>query len=446
MDLEQHPTVLWYYEQETAGKLPYRPHLLHAEELHALCVEAGADDAGFVRFEHPALDLDRSDLQRAFPSATSVIALAFRLQRENLRSVLHSCADLEFRQALDRANRAARTVADRLLARDVGVLRIPAGFPFETDRWPGKMWPTSDKLIAEAAGLGKMGWNRCVLHPRFGSAVALATLLLDTPLDTYGSPLSFNPCIECKLCVSVCPVGAIAPDGRFDFLSCFTHNYRERLGGFQDWVEQVVSSGSVADYRKRVRDSETVSMWQNLSIGPQTRCDRCLAVCPAGEEAIGQYLPDVHAYHQRVVDPLKHKEEPVYVVPGSDAESYVYLHDTGKTIRRVSNGIRARSAASFLQALPLIFQRGQSEGLNATYHFTFTGEEEARATVVIQQKTIRVLEGHVGTPDIAVTADARTWVEFLAKERSLPMALGTRRIKVKGSPRLLQAFARCFPS
>ena len=87
-----------------------------------------------------------------------------------------------------------------------------------------------------------------------------------------------------KLCVSVCPVGAIHGDGTFDFVSCYSHNYRERLGGFQDWIENVAESKNRADYRKRINDSETISMWQNVSIGAQTRCDRCMAVCPAGEE------------------------------------------------------------------------------------------------------------------------------------------------------------------
>jgi transposase InsO family protein len=32
-----------------------------------------------------------------------------------------------------------------------------------------------------------------------------------------------------------------------------------------------------------------------------------------------------------------------------------------------------------LLGLNFVFQRGKSEGLNATYHFTFTGQEEVKA-------------------------------------------------------------------
>ncbi len=96
--------------------------------------------------------------------------------------------------------------------------------------------------------------------------------------------------------------------------------------------------------------------------------------------------------------------------------------------------------------MPRVFQRNQSEGLAATYHFTFTGQEPAEATVVIRDKSIRVEHGHVGSPDLRVTADTRAWLGFLRKERSLVWALLTRKIRLNGSPRLLLAFGKCFPS
>jgi hypothetical protein len=45
-----------------------------------------------------------------------------------------------------------------------------------------------------------------------------------------------------------------------------------------------------------------------------------------------------------------------------------------------------------------------------------------------------------------LTADARTWIRVLAKEASLAWALLRGKIRLRGSPRLLLAFARCFPS
>ena len=105
-----------------------------------------------------------------------------------------------------------------------------------------------------------------------------------------------------------------------------------------------------------------------------------------------------------------------------------------------------RTIAGFLSGMQHTFQREQSLGLNAVYHFKFTGREPRTATVVIREKTLQVHEGHQGTANLRLTADSETWLGFLAKERNLPWALLRRKIKIKGSPRLLIAFGKCFPS
>ncbi|MBM3298577.1 MAG: SCP2 sterol-binding domain-containing protein [Deltaproteobacteria bacterium] len=419
---------------------------LDAEWLKGLCKDSGAADAGLVEIDRPAISDQRGEILATLPSARTLLVLACRLHRENMRTVFHSLTSMEFRHGWDSANRTARSIVAELTARGVRALNIPAGFPFEVERWPGKMWLTSDKVLAEQAGLGRMGWNRLILHPKFGSTVVFGTILLDAESTRYDQPLEVNPCIRCKLCVSVCPVAAISADGHFDFMSCYTHNYRERLGGFADWIERIVASRSVGDYRQRVNDRETMSMWQNLSIGAQTRCDRCVGVCPAGEEVIDEYRKDRKGYTDSFVKRFRQMEEPVYVVPGSDAQAYVKTRFPHKIVRSVSNGIRPNSAKMFLEALPLMFQRNQSDGLNAVFHFTFTGSESCPGTVAIRNRAIEVTEGLVGRPDLSVTADSRTWISFLAKETNLLWALVTRKIRVKGSPRLMAAFAKCFPS
>ena len=93
-----------------------------------------------------------------------------------------------------------------------------------------------------------------------------------------------------------------------------------------------------------------------------------------------------------------------------------------------------------------MFQQGRSEGLDATYHFTFTGEEEAKGTVVIRNKTLQVSNGHLGKADLHMRADSRTWLRFLATEANLVLALLRGKVRLKGKLRLLPAFARCFPS
>lgn len=446
MKLEDHPTVKRYREQAEAISASKAPDTLDAEWLKQQVLEAGADDVGLVEINRPELGEYRADILEIFPQTQTLVSFVRRLNPENIRCISQAVRDLEFIRTQKEADGIARKITQVLAQKGVGALNYACGFPMDLDKWPGKMWPVSHKPIAVAAGLGHLGNNRNLLHPRFGNFILLDTVLVDRETSAYDSPLDYNPCIECKLCAAVCPVGAVGNDGNFQFSNCFTHNYRERLGGFADWVENIVTSKTVRDYRKKVADPETVSMWQSLSYGICNKSSYCMAACPAGDERIGLYLADRQAYMKQVVKPLQNNTENVFVIPGSDAEAHVAKRYPHKTIRRVGNGLRPNSAQNFLASLPVVFQRNQSEGLDVTYHFTFTGEESCEATVIIRNKTLDVKAGHVDTADLHVTADTRTWLDFLAKEKKLLWALASRKIRIKGSPKLMMAFAKCFPS
>lgn len=446
MSLNDHPAVKRYREL-AASRPPGGPaEKIDNGRIKTLAREAGADDAALVEVDGPDITDQRAGILEIFPRAKSLVSLVCRMNRENIRCPSRDVSDLEFLRTFEKINEVSRLLARSLEGEGVRALYFSSGFPMNMAKWPGKMWPISHKTIAVAGGLGKIGHHRLVIHPRFGSFVVLGTLLLDREATAYDHPLDYNPCLECRLCVAVCPVGAIAADGHFNFTACLTHNYRDRLGGFQDWVEQVVASRNVSQYRRRVGDPETASLWQSLSCGICNKSSYCLAVCPAGEEVLGPFLDDRQTYLNEVVRPFQYKVESVYVVPGSDARDYVAKRFPHKKTRLIGNGLRAGSARSFLESLPIIFQREQSEGLNATYHFTFTGDEDLTGTVVIRDRHIEVLPGHAGKADLSLTADSKTWVDFLAKEKSLLPALLQRKIRIKGSPSLMKRFARCFPS
>jgi ferredoxin-NADP reductase/ferredoxin len=356
-------------------------------------------------------------------------------------------ANLEFHRAGEVVNEISAAVVARLEARGIKAVNPSMGFPMEMYQvGGGALWVVSHKPIAVEAGLGHMGIHRNLIHPRFGNFVLLGTVLLGCEVSDYDRPLEYNPCLECKLCVAACPVGAIGPDGSFNFSSCFTHNYRDFLGGFGDWVEQVADSHDALDYRRHISDSETSSMWQSLSHGANYKSAYCMAVCPAGEDVIGPYLHNKQRHLNDVVRPLQERAEPVYVVPGSDAEAVARRKFKNKTVKAVSNGLRPRSIHGLISIMPYVFQPNQSRGLDATFHFTFTGAERREATITIRNRTLDIKDGLVGRADVHVTADAKTWLGFLAKERRLIGALITRKIRVRGSPKLLLAFGKCFPA
>jgi len=446
--MDEHPTERQFRQREAAGEEPARLEALDREWLRQVCLEAGADDLGFVAIGRPEIADQRDDILAAFPKTKSLVSFVVRMNRENIRTPARSIANLEFHHSTDEVNQVGRHIVAAL--EQAGVRAInggAAGFPMEADRWGAKMWIVSHKPVAVAAGLGHMGIHRNVIHPKFGNFITLGTVLLEAEVSAYSQPIDYNPCVECKLCVAACPTGAIGADGNFNFSACYTHNYREFMGGFNDWVEQIAASGSAHEYRKKVSSSETVSMWQSLSFGANYKAAYCMSVCPAGEEVIRPFLTNRKQFLEEVVKPLENKVETVYAVRDSDAEQYVARRFPHKKTKRVANGLQGQgSIRGFLRGLPFAFQRGRSEGLNATYHFTFTGPEELKATVVIRNKTLEVTEGHTGVADLRLKADSQTWLRFLRKEANLVWALLRRKIRIQGSPRLLLAFGRCFPS
>jgi epoxyqueuosine reductase QueG len=446
MEPSDHPAVKRHLAKMRSSSKAVSGKTLDTDMLKKMAAEAGADDAGLVSIDDPSLVDQRQDILSILPKCKSLLSIVCRLNRSNIRCIDRAVSDTEYIQTFHRVNEVSRRIAASLEKNGINALYPASGFPMDMSKWPGKMWPISHKTVAQAAGLGVMGLNRIVIHPRFGNFIVLGTVLLDCDVSATDRPLDYNPCINCKLCAAVCPVGAIGTDGYFSFANCMTHNYRDRLGGFQNWVENITASNSIKAYRRKVSDKETVSMWQSLSYGICNKSSYCMAVCPAGDDVIGRFLDDRKKYIAEVVTPLQQKEETIYVVPGSDAEAHVGRKFPHKKAEKVSNGLRPDTIVNFLGSLPVVFQRGIAAGMDTVYHFRFSGDEECESTITIRNNSLTIQNTLEGVPDIFIEADARTWLAFLAREKNLLTALVQRRIKIKGSPRLMQSFAKCFPS
>ncbi len=441
MRLPNHPTVIAHRARREHRDVPT---ILDAADLRERCLAAGAHDVGFVDLANPAIDDQREIILAAFPRTKSLISFVVRMNREDVRTPARSVANAEFHRTRDDVDVTARAIAAALERAGVPALNPPMAFPMEMERFPGRTWIVSHKPVAVAAGLGKIGIHRNVIHPQFGNFILLGTVLLGVPVSEYSSPLDYNPCLECKLCVAACPTGAIEPDGTFNFGACYTHNYREFMSGFGDFVETIAESRNAQDYRRRVSLPETVSMWQSLSYGANYKAAYCMSVCPAGEDVIGPFLESRGRFLADVVKPLQDKVETIYVTPGSDAASHVEKRFPHKRTKVVRSGLRVAGIASFLSGMPLIFQRHRAGSLHATYHLTFTGDGACDATVRIKDGKLDVWGGLIGTADLRIRADGQAWLGFLNRERALWRLLATRKIRVSGRLRLFAAFGRCF--
>jgi epoxyqueuosine reductase QueG len=225
--LNEHPTVKQFHARQGASDGSTQPRVLDRDWLRQLCLEHGADDVGFVELDRPEIAEQKSDILWLLPKTKTLISIVVRMNRENIRTPARSIANLEFHHTTDETNEAARGIVAAL--GQIGVRAAnggAVGFPMEADRWGSKMWVVSHKPVAVAAGLGKMGIHRNVIHPKFGNFILLGTVLMDAEVSQYTRPIDYNPCLECKLCVAACPTGAIGADGSLDFSACYTHNYR----------------------------------------------------------------------------------------------------------------------------------------------------------------------------------------------------------------------------
>src|SRR6202162_1730259 len=265
MNLAEHQTVRRLHEsQSDRPGHPDPPTPLDAAWLRQLCLDCGADDAGLVEISRPALDDQRDAILRYSPPTKALLSFVCRMNREPIRSPARSVANLEFHHTGDHVNEIARKIVATLEHQGVRALNPAMGFPMEMDGFPGgKIWVVSHKPVAVAAGLGHMGIHRNVIHPRFGNFILLGTVLIAAEASAYDQPISYNQCLESRLGVAAWPVGAIGPDGHFNFSACYTHNFREFMGGFTDWVEQIADSKDALDYRKKMADTESASMWQS---------------------------------------------------------------------------------------------------------------------------------------------------------------------------------------
>lgn len=440
MKMDKHPTVV----KVRANGAPQKPSgPIDATFLKDLAMECGADDVGLVEVSRPALEMDRPYIGKVFEPAKALLSFVIRMNREPVRSPARSVANQEFHAVYDDVNDTARRIVRALEAKNIPACNAVAAFPMEV-QLPGRGWMVSHKPVAVEAGLGMIGLHRNVIHPKFGSFVLLGTILIGEEATAYDKPIDYNPCLGCNLCVAACPVGAIKTDGGFDFMSCFTHNYREFLGNFGDWVHTLADARSAKDYRKRFSDGETASIWQSLSFKPGYKAAYCLAVCPAGEDAINPFLEDKKSYVKQVLRPLTEQEETVYVLPHSDAEKHAGQRFPHKEIKRVRPQIRPQSVDMLLRMMPLSFQRGRAKGVTARYHWTFTGDEEIQATIEIKDSQLTIERDHVGEADITVTADSATWLKVVSREYNVLAALALRKVRVKGDMTLFRAFGKCF--
>ncbi len=89
--------------------------------------------------------------------------------------------------------------------------------------------PVLERPIAREAGLGFIGKNSLVIHPRAGSWFFLGEIYTDLQLPP-DPPFEKQGCGPCTACLDACPTGAIVSDGVVDARRCISYLTIEHPG------------------------------------------------------------------------------------------------------------------------------------------------------------------------------------------------------------------------
>jgi epoxyqueuosine reductase len=134
-------------------------------------------------------------------------------------------------------------------------------------------YPVAERELAALAGLGFIGRNTMLIHPKYGSGFFIGGLLLPNSLPYYSNFLDKSsspgvpghPCAQCRKCLDACPGGAITEDGFVDSRKCASYLTIEKRAPLTDAEERICSGlvfgcdlcQTVCPYNKRhLRESE----------------------------------------------------------------------------------------------------------------------------------------------------------------------------------------------
>ncbi len=90
------------------------------------------------------------------------------------------------------------------------------------NRWYTDTGPILERDLAQRAGIGWIGKNTCLIHPKQGSYFFISEILLDLELEP-DPPFVTDHCGACTRCIEACPTQCILPDRTLDAARCISY-------------------------------------------------------------------------------------------------------------------------------------------------------------------------------------------------------------------------------
>nr|WP_295905813.1 tRNA epoxyqueuosine(34) reductase QueG [uncultured Bdellovibrio sp.] len=82
--------------------------------------------------------------------------------------------------------------------------------------------PVLERDLAKRAGLGWVGKNTCLIHPKKGSLFFIGEIYTSLKLETEIEPLP-DFCGTCTRCIDICPTGALLEPRKMDARKCISY-------------------------------------------------------------------------------------------------------------------------------------------------------------------------------------------------------------------------------
>lgn len=146
--------------------------------------------------------------------------------------------------------------------------------------------PVLDRYWAYQAGLGFIGKNTCLIHPKAGSWFFIAHIFTSVKIIADASPINYN-CGSCTRCIDACPVNALSIENGLDARKCISY-----------WTIEATD-----------KTPEEIS---SLNPGWIFGCDICQQVCPYNKKAPISSIPEFvepRAWHSFDLDSWKSMSE-----------------------------------------------------------------------------------------------------------------------------------------